>query len=157
MAQFLQTKKGYWVADRPLSFMLREGIDDAESFGELLKKYLKLKGLPFKVERSYLQFSQREADENLEAFWRRGYLVMHVREKSLISKLNPWHNELEGDETIVIEWVTGSKEIIAYQEFKDNGLTVTWKLPLEQIKEFRELLEHFSQADNVYKLLIECT
>ena len=153
-----QTKEGYWRTDEYFEFKLKQPVEDMQDFGKQLKKYIKLKGIPFKTKDCYLMFVDQRADKDCNPYWNKGYLIMHVKKKSLKSYLNPRHNELTGDETIVIEWEKGDSEFISYQELKFEyfGRRITWKLPLEQIKEFKRMLERFANADDIYKLLLEC-
>jgi len=157
--ELTQNKHGYWVTDEMFWFELKQKIEDVEDFGKQLQKYLKIKGLPFKTKgKPYLMFTDNRTDENLVPHYNTGHLFIPVREKSLKSRLNPFHDEIAGDETIVIEWKRGKSTFSSFQEYKSEyaGCRLTWKLPLDEIKAFKSMLERFASADDIYKLLLEC-
>ena len=138
---------------------MKQKIENVEDFGKQLQKYLKIRGLPFKTKaKPYLMFTDCRTDENLVPHYNTGYLIIPVREKALKSRLNPFHDEVAGDETIVIEWERNKTSFSSFQEYKSEyaGCRLTWKLPLEEIKAFKQLLERFADADDIYKLLLEC-
>ena len=156
--ELIQTKEGFWKATKCFHFSMKQSIQDVQEFGRLLKKYLKVKGLSFECKSSYLIYTDQRADKNCNPYFFRGDLVMEVRRKSLMSRLNPRHSKIDGDETIVIQWDKGDDFFITFQEYKyeESGKQITWKIPLEQIKAFKEKLERFAGADDIYKLLLDC-
>lgn len=156
--EMVQTKEGYWKSNKCLHFQMKQSIQDVQEFGRLLKKYLKVKGLPFKHEGVSLIYSHQRADKNCNPYFFRGDLVIDVKKKSLASILNLRHNKIDGDETIVIQWDKGDDLFIAFQEYKYEAYSkkITWKIPLEQIRTFKERLERFAGADDIYKLILDC-
>ena len=159
-ANLKQNKQGYWTTNEKFHFELKQPILDVKEFGNLFEKYLKMKGLPFKFKEAHLQFTDLRADEALRPYYHQGSYVIFIKDKTIKARLNPFHNELCGEETIVINWYYRENEFYSYQECKwaeCGGHRITWKLPLGQIRAFKDLLTRFTDVDDVYKLLLECS
>jgi len=153
MIEFVRVKD-YWVSESPLSFELRKPVENVEVFGNLLKKYFEIKGFPFPIKEYFLLLTDKKA-RNFKTYWERGYLIIRLKKRSLLSRLNPTYNEIKSEETLVVEFLHNSKDFICYQG-KEGMYKYVWKLSLKEIEAFSSLLEKFAKADDIYKLLLRC-
>lgn len=153
------SKKGYWISDKRMSFELSKEIENVEIFAKSLIKFLEFfkEDIPLKIKTVYPLFVNKVLTKD-GAYFKRGYIIIEIDESSLISKLNPWHSKIHGDETIVIDYNRGDRHFTSYQEAKSEyvGMRYTWKLSEEAIIQFRKLLEKFAAGCwlNLDKLIL---
>lgn len=144
-------KKGYWHSEKSFQFDLPFAIRDVTKIGKALVQHLKNSNLPFKYSQIFDTYFDKETDKNMKPYYKKGYVMIWVKRQSIVSKINPFHNTKYGDETIVIDFSHGSSFLFSYQEIKHEyvGTKITWKLSLEDIKKFKEILENFCKGKQI--------
>ena len=150
------SNKGYWHSDECFKFDLPFKITDVTKIGKTLVKYLKGQKLPFKYSKIFDIYFNKITDQNMRETYKDGYVLIWLHRPNIKSKLNPFHNEMRGDETITIEFSIGNQSIRSYQEYKSEymGIKVTWKLELYQINKFKKILENFCKGKGLSKKLL---
>lgn len=141
-------RKGYWVSDKRLKFELDRKIENIEEFGASFLKFLKLfKDLiPVETEDIYPVYTMKKFDGERE-YYQKGWIILALKGgKSIRSKLNPMHDKVLGDETIIIAFLLGDKYFTSFQEAKSeyHGMKYVWKLPSEDMKQLKALFTKFA-------------
>jgi len=142
------TSEGCWVSSYYITFDLKNRIDDVQLYTKALYKFLLKEGLPFPCKEIRYFLREKTIEAEKEPYWKEGFVVIKVREPSLLSRLNPFHDELRGDETIVISFVHGTRHFKAWQEISSD-FRIKWKLNEEEIFNFFGLLKKFAKKDEI--------
>jgi len=143
-----QDSEGCWVANWYISFDLKQEVNDVTLYTEALYHFLLKEGLPFPYQEIKYFFEERTIETDKNPYWEEGYVVIKLKEPSLSSKLNPFHDELRGDETIVIRFRHGFRHFKTWQEITSD-VRFKWKLSETEIMKFFRLLEKFAKKDEV--------
>lgn len=139
-------ESGNWTSYFPIRIKVKR-VENVAVTAQNLVNYLKNQNFPFNCNKIEVRLEEEMANEKLEREFRIAYVLLFIKKKSLLSRLNPWHSEINGDESIVIEIRKGSNLLSLYQEYKyDYSGTFTWKISLEQIRTLVSLLEKFVKA-----------
>jgi len=137
-----------WVSSYFITFNLKNRIDDVQLYTKALYRFFLKERLPFPYQEIRFFFRERTIETGRDPYWKEGFVVLKVKEPSLLSKLNPFHDELRGDETIVIHFLHGTRHFKAWQEITSD-FRIRWKLNEEEILKFLELLEKFAKKDEI--------
>lgn len=149
--------KDSWNSHYPLEVKLVKPIENVVETCKELIDFIKLRGLPIGWDKITFWYARQQADENFNSYWEKAFVIFHIKKKSLLARLNPKHNGLEGDETLAVQILRDSSTLQCWQEAKKTHRyggygKYNWKMSLEDIKGIRERLEEFADRNEPEKV-----
>lgn len=156
MDDFVKTKDG-WQSRYPLRISLDSPVMDVTKTCRELIDFIKYYGFPLEYNKITHFYSRRKA-ENFKPYWEKAFILFYIKKKSLLARLNPKHNSLEGDETITLMLNKGyPTDIKCWHEAKGTSYygeygEYNWKMKLETIKAIKHVLELFRSRNQPEKV-----
>jgi len=156
MDELTKIKDG-WHSHYPLEVKLVKPVKNVVETCRELIDFIKLVGLPVGWDKITFWYARQQADENFNSYWNKAFVVFHIKKKSLLARLNPKHNSLEGDETLVVQIKRDESTLRCWQEAKEtyeyggHG-EYAWKMSLEDIKGIRKRLMEFADRNEPEKV-----
>ena len=142
-----------WESSYVFVYRLKNPIKDVTLYTKALYLFLKKVGLPFPYLEMKYFFEDKTMEPNKRPYWKHGFVVIKVKEPSLLSRINPFHDELRGDETIVIQFKHNDRYFRAWHEITSFA-NVRWKLKEKELLRFMELLDSFSKKTDLELTLL---
>lgn len=139
--------KNGWKTGSMLGVKLPKPIEDVTKTCNKLIDWFKKVGLPFGWDKIETFYSTKRTDEKFNAYYKITYAVFYIKRKSIRSILNPWHDHLNGDETIVIRIKKHYNKLEWWHEKKGEYHCYNYKMSLEDIKNIMGKLKEFANLE----------
>jgi hypothetical protein len=145
--------KDRWKTTSPFEFTLEEKVTDVKDFATLLYHYLKTIRLPFHYERIEVYFEGEYVDNDFQRHWDTGIILLYLKKPWRV-KLDIRYDKFTSPYVIKIEFHEGSKCLRVWSEEKD--MDYYWRMSLEQIEKFYNIMRRFAAKDFLEMMLYEC-
>jgi len=129
-------------------------VTNVKDFATLLYHYLKTIRLPFHYERIEVYFEGEYVDNDFRRHWETGIILIYLKKPWRV-KLDIRYDKFTSPYVIKIEFSEGSKCLKVWNEERD--MDYYWRMPLEQIEKFYNIMKKFAAKDFLEMALYECS